>query len=562
MSQEKWYLELSEDSGGSHKFYEVAVEDTELTIRYGRIGDAGQTSKKSFESFEKAKLEAEKKVKDKKRSGYADAVQGQRQKRSVTRRTVTASAAEIRAASSTKKAPVLWKFDTKSTAFGICVTDRRAWVGNEAGDVYALSLEGVVEAHFKLPDGVKCIIEDGDFLYAGCDNGKVYDLNGKVPRVAYEISDDVSIYWLDIHDALLAISDADGGLTLVDHNDEFVWNVKSGGSSGWMVRTDATRVYHGTSTGVTAYETSSGQKAWQASTHQVLFGWQSQDFVYPGTGAKRVHILEKATGKQVAVCECDSSVPSNAASTDGRYVFAADSVNSVYCFDAKGERLWKLATGCGSALSMQYHNERVYIVTTNGSLACVDASEAAIEAAKAGQIPDAKLVLAANTVQAVAPAPIATTNNAGTGGDGGGLQPGFHRLRRRIVRTPCAENLQGDGQGDAGGCARYRPQRQRRRAHSGRRGESGRLCRGVPAQCAGVGRGTADQLDHGALCRRRSLFTGDDRFHLHGEGQLIHVRHRSRRGEDSDARDGDPGGTGRRAHAHNQIGCCRSRLRE
>ena len=132
MSQERWYLELSEESGSSHKFYEVNVEDLEMTIRYGRIGDQGQSSKKVFESFEKAKLEAEKKVKEKKRSGYAEAVQGQRQKKSITRRSVTASASEIRAAANTKRAPVLWKFDTKSSAFGICITDRRAWVGNEA----------------------------------------------------------------------------------------------------------------------------------------------------------------------------------------------------------------------------------------------------------------------------------------------------------------------------------------------------------------------------------------------------------------------------------------------
>jgi predicted DNA-binding WGR domain protein len=414
MSEANWYLELSEETG-SHKFYEVLINDLELTIRYGRIGEAGQSSKKSFESFEKAKLEAEKKVKEKKRGGYAEAVKGQRQKRAVTRRTVSASASEIRASANTKKAPVLWKFNTKSTAFGICITDQRAWVGNENGDVYALSLEGVVEAHFKLPDGVKCIIEDGDFLYAGCDNGKVYDLNGKVPRVAYEIADDVSIYWLDIHDALLAISDDDGGLTLVDHNDEFVWKVKSKGSSGWMVRADASRVYHGTSTGVTAYNTSSGQEVWQKSSSYVLFGWQTEKFVYPGTGAKKVFVLEKATGKQVAVCECDAGVPSNAASFDGKYVFAADGVSSVYCFEADGTRLWKLATGCGSAMSMQYHNERVYIVTTDGSLACIDASEAAIEAAKLGQIPDPKLVMAAGSVKAIAPSAITTTSDSSVG---------------------------------------------------------------------------------------------------------------------------------------------------
>ena len=36
------YLELSEDSGSAHKFYEVTVDGAEMSIRYGRIGDPGQ----------------------------------------------------------------------------------------------------------------------------------------------------------------------------------------------------------------------------------------------------------------------------------------------------------------------------------------------------------------------------------------------------------------------------------------------------------------------------------------------------------------------------------------
>jgi predicted DNA-binding WGR domain protein len=208
---EKWYLELSEETG-SHKFYEVIVDGADLSIRYGRIGDNGQTSKKTFDTPEKAKAEAEKKLKEKKKSGYTEAVMGERQKRAVTRRPLAeASASEVRAASGTKKAPVLWKFATKVMAFGICVTPSRVWVGNEDGKVFALSLEGVVEAEFKLPAGVKCIIEDGDFVYAGCNDGNVYDLNSKVPRVAYEIAEDVDIYWLDIHDALLAITTNSSG---------------------------------------------------------------------------------------------------------------------------------------------------------------------------------------------------------------------------------------------------------------------------------------------------------------------------------------------------------------
>ena len=89
-----------------------------------------------------------------------------------------------------------------------------------------------------------------------------------------------------------------------------------------------------------------------------------------------------------------------------------------------------------------------------------------------------------------------------------------------------------------------------------------RLCRGVPAQHPGLGRGAADQRHHGALRRRRGLFAGDDRLHLHGAGHLLHVRHRPRRGEDGDERDRHGRGAGRRDDPHPQVLGRRRRLRE
>jgi hypothetical protein len=35
-------LELSQEDGAAHKFYEVSVADLVVTVRYGRIGAAGQ----------------------------------------------------------------------------------------------------------------------------------------------------------------------------------------------------------------------------------------------------------------------------------------------------------------------------------------------------------------------------------------------------------------------------------------------------------------------------------------------------------------------------------------
>lgn len=412
MAEERFYLELSEDGGGSHKFYEVIVSDKTLSIRFGRIGDKGQTQVKDFPSHDKALAEATKKLGEKRKKGYAEAVQGQRAKRSVTRREIVSQVA----AKNVTRAPVIWKFSPGSKAFGIFIDEARCWMGNEAGLIYSLDHDGKVLDQFKLPEGVKCIVADDEWLYAGCDDGKVYDLGGKAPRVAYEIDDDVDIFWLDIKDGVLAVSDAGGNVAVFNHEDESQWRKKSAGTAGWMVRCDELGVYHGHSDGVTMYDWEDGNKLWHCKTDgSVLFGWQEESTVYAAVANKAVQRFTKR-GKDPKSYPCDAAVFSCAASEDGKYVFAGDNCSSVYCFDEAGTRLWKLNTGCGSAYSMQFFQGRLYIVTTDGSFAAIDASEGAIAAAKAGNVPEAKAIKAPKeAAAAVAGAAVETTRTAGTG---------------------------------------------------------------------------------------------------------------------------------------------------
>ncbi|AFZ26103.1 hypothetical protein Cylst_3993 [Cylindrospermum stagnale PCC 7417] len=409
MAEEKVYLELSEADGGSHKFYEVIIKDSELTIRYGRIGDSGQTQTKTYPSPEKAKAEATKKINEKLKKGYEQAVMGARQKRSVTRREVASTT------STSKQAPILWKFNANSAAFGIFIDGNSCWLGNQNGQVFALNHQGKVLNQFKIPDGVKCLVADDIWIYAGCDDGNVYDLTGKLPRVAYQIDENVDIFWLDIKDGLLGVSDAKGGVTTIDHDDESQWTRLSQGDSGWMVRCDEVGIYHGHSKGVTMYDNKEGRMLWHQPTKgAVLFGWQEASAVYAGTSDKKIYSFSKK-GEVGAIYKCDAPVYSCATAQDGKYVFAGDNYSSIYCFNQAGERLWKLGSGCGSALSMQFFENCIYIVTTEGSLACIDASVSAIKAAQEGTIPQATIIKAPKGEGAAPTSVLETTADSSVG---------------------------------------------------------------------------------------------------------------------------------------------------
>ncbi len=59
-------------AGSSAKFYEVEVQNSEVTVRYGRIGTNGQSQTKSFADNAAALHHAEKLVREKLEKGYVE----------------------------------------------------------------------------------------------------------------------------------------------------------------------------------------------------------------------------------------------------------------------------------------------------------------------------------------------------------------------------------------------------------------------------------------------------------------------------------------------------------
>ena len=59
-------------SGASKKFWEISLTDNCFTVRFGRIGTAGQSQTKSFTEATNAKREAESLIAEKLKRGYVE----------------------------------------------------------------------------------------------------------------------------------------------------------------------------------------------------------------------------------------------------------------------------------------------------------------------------------------------------------------------------------------------------------------------------------------------------------------------------------------------------------
>jgi predicted DNA-binding WGR domain protein len=56
----------------SSKFWEVSVDDSQMTVRFGKIGATGQTTVKQFDSAEEAEAQVAKLIAEKSKKGYVE----------------------------------------------------------------------------------------------------------------------------------------------------------------------------------------------------------------------------------------------------------------------------------------------------------------------------------------------------------------------------------------------------------------------------------------------------------------------------------------------------------
>ena len=317
-----------------------------------------------------------------------------------TTTTTTTTTTLPRATPRIPRLPILWRFNTGSQTVGLWVDDL-VWVSNDAANVYALGRDGALVKEMKLPEGSASIIADEAWKYAGCEDGRVYDITGRVPRAMYDIGK-ANIGWIEVYRGNLCVSDLAGTVAVFDVDGEQRWKrkVKDGGE-GWVLRVDGTGLYHGCEIGLRKLSWG-GEVLWHNhGVDDVRFAVDHGDALavtggYENQGDTTLYVVDKATGKtrQSVLIESDgpgfSSNGAEAAAVgraaDGSTRLYVACGNYLFGFDEALTVLWEAKIEAGPICNMQLVDETLYYATYEGAVCALDVGAQAIHRALAGTV--------------------------------------------------------------------------------------------------------------------------------------------------------------------------------
>eukprot|EP01102_Stenamoeba_stenopodia_P010467 TRINITY_DN3155_c0_g1_i2.p1 TRINITY_DN3155_c0_g1~~TRINITY_DN3155_c0_g1_i2.p1 ORF type:complete len:350 (+),score=85.74 TRINITY_DN3155_c0_g1_i2:87-1136(+) len=246
--------------------------------------------------------------------------------------------------------------------------------GDESGWLLDVDHDtGAIKNKVKLNCGVKAIVRDrGGFLYAGCNDGSVYDCTDLAAPRLMRPADPTSSYaiqWADIYDGNLLINQQSYGCSLLNIEGEVMWRHPSSGYSAWTVRNDGSNVYYSNDSDLIALEFSSGKELWRRKvSNNITFGVLYDKMMYVSeNGVSAVPTTNE--NDPIVKYEHSSSYASCAANEE--YVFGGSEKLVIY--DRKTTKVVKvLSRSSGTILSMQIHNNRLYLVTLAKTFECVD----------------------------------------------------------------------------------------------------------------------------------------------------------------------------------------------
>lgn len=247
-----------------------------------------------------------------------------------------------------------------SSGFGLHVDEDRILFGDEEGSIIELDHKGNVIKRSKLDQGVRCIVKDGGFIYAGGNDGGLYDLTSNEPRLMCRIEDFGKVYCLDVKHGIISASDENGYVALVNYEGEIMWK-KLGATDGWMVEMDDDFIYHGTIGSVEKMEKMTGDEIWkQESLAPVNYGTRKDDKILVAI-TNRVIQVDSETGKTLNEYKNKDSDTIYCCDKGDGLVFAG-SDNCVLVYQEDSEKLLYNLKVNHRPYSIKYYRGRLYLI--------------------------------------------------------------------------------------------------------------------------------------------------------------------------------------------------------
>lgn len=311
-----------------------------------------------------------------------------------TRKSVTDTAPTLR------RLPEVWTLSTKVQTVGLWVDERFVWTGNNRGEIFCFNREtGATVRTAKLPGECVALVSDDAWKYAGCDDGNVYDLTGKIPRVAYQLGG-TRIDWIEIYQGVLACSDDTGTVTVIDVDGSTRWKKEDAkATEGWVLRTTGDALYHGSRAGLRKYSWD-GKLRWKKNPGDVRYGIVTgeQIFVTAGfysnsrrTVSKLIDcksgntLWDRAPDRKLSKFHSNGAEACGAASGEGGQRYYSSIGGWLFCYDAAGTLLWQSPTNCDSLCNLHVLDDQLYFSSANGTIGRADVSPAAIAKALANK---------------------------------------------------------------------------------------------------------------------------------------------------------------------------------
>ncbi len=296
------------------------------------------------------------------------------------------------------KAPVRWLIKTKSDGVNCALADdANVWCGTGNGTVYQLSHDGAFRDVQRVSSAVRTFAVERGRVFVGCIGGTVEQLTLNGPSIIWKTPGGNELRGLALFQQTLVVHSVPNRITVLNQSGRVLWEREVRGYASLMVQCDEDAIYvadfdETNGTPVTAHSSKTGDPLWSVPGVWAQAGTLMGAFLVVGTVAGEVVALNKSNGARVWARKTAQQVISCA--TGGNAVFAGD-LDRLYAWGEHGEELWQMVLPASAEPThICRHGDHLYVASATGSLACVNLNPVAIEDARNGRAPRARVIKA------------------------------------------------------------------------------------------------------------------------------------------------------------------------